>query len=125
MNSFSIPNYPDLTEDLLDMILFIFNRELKPPFVRGEADQWGNYLYFNKANELVGELRRSTQYAGAFSTFCFKNKEHYYNIVAKTHLIAEFPKDSVQWSTYFRLIFILYMSNRLGIKLYSVNWEFD
>ena len=43
-------------EQGIELLYFIFERELKPPFRRGGKDDYGNYLYYNRDDGYIGVL---------------------------------------------------------------------
>ena len=50
-------------EDEIDILYFIFERELKPPLREGEKDKDGDYPYYNRDGEYIGYLGPTGHFA--------------------------------------------------------------
>lgn len=56
-------------EDGIELLYFIFERELKPPFKRGDEVYPKNYAYFNNSNIFIGYFNYET------NNFVFSNSD--------------------------------------------------
>lgn len=110
----------DITEDILEMIYFILDRELKPPFKVGSAEPTGDKKCTNVNDELIGwlGLRSTGEYY-----FTVKNFPQASNIGYKLSIVLGFKmrhhSDFLWWDNleeYFRPWF----EDKLGVPLVRI-----
>lgn len=49
-------------EEGIEILYFIFERELKPPFMKGDEDSNGSYKYYNRDGEYIGHLTSDNRF---------------------------------------------------------------
>ena len=63
-------NKRKFNEDEIDLLHFIFERELKPPFRSDvKADVYGDYWYYNRNNEWIGWLTPKKHFSIIYDPF--------------------------------------------------------
>ena len=80
-------------EQGVELLHFIFERELKPPFRKGEMDEYGDYPYYNRDGEKIGYLNFSVSYE--YLTLFYD--PFGYNIKDKVCQVFEFSYDAWGW----------------------------
>ena len=96
--------------DEIELIHFIFERELKPPFTNGEKYSRDRHSYYNRDNEIIGWLSAAIK---------FSIRPDYFlsNIKYKICQVFEFPYDTRDWWIAIKSHIKSWMGNQLNLKL--------
>ena len=97
-------------EQGIEILHFIFERELKPPFTRG--NRLGHYLYYNRDGEIIGMI----PYSGFFSI----NVTQRNDIGYKVRQLFGYPYNNLEWLYATIPHLKSWMENQINVKLDTI-----
>ena len=116
-----------LDEDEIDILYFIFERELKPPFKKGEQAHKGVNQYYNRNDEEIGYLYSDQYYDrdGEFigqlyslrKTFSIIYDPFWINIEHKVCQVFQFSYETGEWWNAIEPHLKSWLEDQLNIKL--------
>ena len=101
-------------EDELELLHFIFERELKPPFQKGKKDNFGRYSYYNRDGDCVGWLKTRTKYFMVTDSF-------WDNIKYKICSAFGFSYDTWDWWYAIKPNLKSWLEDQLNVKFNNIH----
>ena len=98
----------------IELLNFIFERELKPPFRKGEKDEDGDYPYYNRDGEYIGYLDSIENAINVKYPFVL-------NIKYKVCQAFEFPYNTRDWWDAINPHLKSWIENQINLKLRRVS----
>ena len=97
-------------EQGIELLPFIFERELKPPFSKGDKDIYDRDTYHNRNNEIIGRLNSA-------DIFIIDPYPFWLNIKDKVCYVFGFSSKKVDWWYPIKPHLKSWMETQLNIKL--------
>ena len=105
-------------EDKIDLLHLIFERELKPPFRKGEKDDYGEYTYYNRDDKEIGWLNSEEDFS--IKDFSIKYDPIWTNIQDKVCQVFEFPQNTLDWWYEIRPYLNSWLENQINAEINMV-----
>lgn len=102
------------TDDQIEILNYIFEIELKPPFSKGEMNKYGVYSYYNRDGECIGQFYPMN----LFKVIDTKSFEY---IKFKIMTIFRIPKN--YWWELIYPHFISWLENEINVEVNHVYYN--
>lgn len=106
----------NLTQEQVDIIEFIFERELKPPF-KTSADKFKSKIYITNIDETV-----IAEYELFSKKMFLKIRPYYVNLRDKICLVLELPYNGLDWWAITKINLALWFEKELNLKIDTIWW---